>query len=136
MEHLRRIGQALADTTRLRILAALRGGELCACQLITLLEAAPSTVSAHCAVLRRAELIAARKHGRWMYYRLPDPADATAPEAAAVLEWLMPALADDQRCAADCHRLQTIRSTDPTELVQLLRPRRRTPKNNPARTPE
>lgn len=62
--------KALADEQRVRILYALRGGELCVCQLIALLELAPSTVSKHLAILRSARLIDSRKSGRWMYYRL------------------------------------------------------------------
>ncbi|MEI6788362.1 MAG: metalloregulator ArsR/SmtB family transcription factor [bacterium] len=62
--------KALADETRLRALCALRGGELCVCQLIALLELAPSTVSKHLSILRAARLVESRKDGRWMYYRL------------------------------------------------------------------
>ena len=62
--------KALADEKRARILYALRGGELCVCQLIALLELAPSTVSKHLTILRSARLIESRKSGRWMYYRL------------------------------------------------------------------
>ena len=37
--------KALADENRVRAVYALRGGELCVCQLIALLDLAPSTVS-------------------------------------------------------------------------------------------
>lgn len=46
--------KALADENRLRILCALREGELCVCEVIALLELAPSTVSKHLSVLRAA----------------------------------------------------------------------------------
>jgi ArsR family transcriptional regulator, arsenate/arsenite/antimonite-responsive transcriptional repressor len=59
--------KALADETRLRALCALRGGELCVCQLIALLELAPSTVSKHLSILRAARLVESRKEGRWIY---------------------------------------------------------------------
>jgi DNA-binding transcriptional ArsR family regulator len=62
--------KALADEKRMRILYALKGGELCVCQLIALLELAPSTVSKHLTILRSARLVDSRKEGRWMYYRL------------------------------------------------------------------
>ena len=62
--------KALADEPRLRALCALRGGELCVCQLIALLELSPSTVSKHLSILRSARLVESRKDGRWMYYRL------------------------------------------------------------------
>lgn len=74
--------KALADEQRVRILYALRGGELCVCQLVALLELAPSTVSKHLTILRSARLIDSRKSGRWMHYRLakkfrPASADQT-----------------------------------------------------------
>jgi DNA-binding transcriptional ArsR family regulator len=45
--------KALAHSARLRIVAAVRDGELCVCQLTALLGLAPSTVSAHLAELAR-----------------------------------------------------------------------------------
>ena len=62
--------KALADETRVRLLMALRGGELCVCQLIELVALAPSTVSKHLSILRQAGFLSARKDGRWIYYRL------------------------------------------------------------------
>ena len=52
------ITKALADENRVRILLALHGrDELCVCQLIDLLQLAPSTVSKHLFILRNARLI-------------------------------------------------------------------------------
>ncbi|MFH1968908.1 MAG: metalloregulator ArsR/SmtB family transcription factor [Verrucomicrobiota bacterium] len=62
--------KALADENRVRLLFALQGGELCVCQLIALLDLAPSTVSKHLTILRSARLVDSRKDGRWMHYRL------------------------------------------------------------------
>lgn len=78
-----RITKALADETRLRILMALRDGELCACQLIALLAMAPSTVSRHLTLLEHAGLIEKRKCGKWIYCRLAGPG-ATNPVAKAL----------------------------------------------------
>ncbi len=61
--------RALADENRLRVLFALEKRELCACELAQLLRLAPSTVSQHMSILRRAGLVAVEKRGRWMYYR-------------------------------------------------------------------
>ena len=47
------ITKALADEHRLRVLLALRGGELCACQITELFGLAPSTMSKHLSVLYR-----------------------------------------------------------------------------------
>ena len=49
--------KALAHPGRLRILAMLRGGDLCVCQLTAVLELAASTVSSHLSDLRRAGLV-------------------------------------------------------------------------------
>lgn len=64
--------KALANPVRLRILAMLRSGSLCVCQITAVLRLAASTVSAHLAELRRAGLVSERKDGRWVEYRLDD----------------------------------------------------------------
>lgn len=65
------IGKALSDPNRVRALMALRKGELCVCQIIELLNLAPSTVSKHMSILRQAGLVESRKDSRWVYYRIP-----------------------------------------------------------------
>jgi ArsR family transcriptional regulator len=69
LDQARRIGRALADPGRLRILAALGRGELCVCHLVELLGLDQSTVSRHVAVLRDAGLVRQRREGRWVHYR-------------------------------------------------------------------
>ena len=66
------ITKALADENRVRILMALRDGELCVCQITELFGYAPSTVSKHLSILFQARLVESRKDGRWIYYQLPD----------------------------------------------------------------
>ncbi len=70
MTDLVNVARALADESRVRALLALRGGELCLCQIIELLGLAPSTVSKHMDVLFRAGLVERRKEGRWHYFQL------------------------------------------------------------------
>ena len=102
------ITKALADENRVRILAALKEGELCVCQIIDLLQLAPSTVSKHLSILRQARLLAARKNGRWMYYRLnrhnPPPAVAEA------IDWVIDSVDSDPVVQADVRRLSEILS--------------------------
>ncbi len=62
--------RAFSDRTRLRILHMLAGGELCVCDLVTVLDVPQPKVSRHLAYLRRAGLVVARKEGLWMHYRL------------------------------------------------------------------
>ncbi len=104
------ITKALAEENRVRILLALEGQELCACQLIELLELAPSTVSKHMSVLRQARLVDGRKDGRWMYYRL---ADQSAPVAVTeALGWVKTSLAGNGRILEDAKRLKEILKID------------------------
>jgi len=108
------ISSALADPNRVRALLALRGGELCACQIIELLQLAPSTVSRHMAVLRQAGLVEVRKEGRWMYFRLPD--ESASPLVRSALEWTRQALARDVQARQDVKTLCCIVKEDPEEL--------------------
>lgn len=68
--------RALADPTRLRILKLLEPGELCVCDITTVIGLAPSTISRHLAVLRRAALVNDRREGKWIHYRIADPLPA------------------------------------------------------------
>lgn len=76
MKQTARIFKALADETRLRILALLTRGELCVCDLMSILDLPQSTVSRHLAYLRNAGLVSDRRQGVWMYYHLSEPKDA------------------------------------------------------------
>jgi ArsR family transcriptional regulator len=115
------IAKALADENRVRILAILHGRELCVCQVIELLELAPSTVSKHLSVLKQARLVESRKHGRWMYYRL---ADDEAPQAAkGAIGWALHALGQDKQLETDARRLQRILEIDPEVLCLQQRER-------------
>jgi ArsR family transcriptional regulator len=67
---------ALADPTRLRILALLGDGEVCVCHLYEALKIPQSKASRHLAYLRRAGLVDTTKRGLWVYYRLADRQDA------------------------------------------------------------
>jgi ArsR family transcriptional regulator len=64
------LARALADPTRIRILAALRQGELCVCELYDALELNQSTLSGHLQIIRQAGLVSTRRQGKWIYYRL------------------------------------------------------------------
>jgi len=72
MQAILAITKALADENRLRALMMLREQEWCACQVIEVLGLAPSTVSKHMTILRRAGLVMARKEWWWMHYSLPQ----------------------------------------------------------------
>ncbi len=109
-----RITKALADENRIRLIVALKGRELCVCQLIELLVLAPSTVSKHLSILKNARLIDSRKQGRWMYYRL---ADNEAPsEITGCLSWVFQSVTDSTRIIEDAKRLEEILKIVPEAL--------------------
>jgi DNA-binding transcriptional ArsR family regulator len=93
--------KALAHPARLRILALLRGGELCVCQITEVLKLAPSTISEHLSLLRRAGMVEERKEGKWVFYALAeDPALRPLREALWPLVEADPAMkADERNCA-------------------------------------
>jgi ArsR family transcriptional regulator len=70
MKQLVLLAKALSDLSRVRILMALRDRELCVCELCDALAMTQSTLSTHLQVIRRAELVSARKEGKWMYYKI------------------------------------------------------------------
>ena len=66
------IFSALADPTRLRIVAALASSELCVCDLAATVGLSQSAVSHQLRVLRDRGLVRSRKEGRRAFYRLDD----------------------------------------------------------------
>lgn len=77
--------KAVASEKRLAIVHALREGELCACELETLLDAPQSTVASHLRKLRDAGIVNTRKEGKWTYYRIADTASLQLLDLAAAL---------------------------------------------------
>lgn len=65
--------KAMAHPTRLLILNALKKQETCVCELRELVGDDMSTVSKHLLVLKNAGLVAARRDGNWLHYRLLCP---------------------------------------------------------------
>jgi ArsR family transcriptional regulator len=75
IEQLEGVFKALADKTRLRILALLGNNEVCVCHIHDSLDLPQPTVSRHLAYLRRSGLVAVRRDGVWMHYRLSKSLD-------------------------------------------------------------
>jgi len=104
------ITKALAEENRVRILLALEVEELCVCQIIELLELAPSTVSKHMSILRQARLVDSRKDGRWMYYLLAD--ESAPPAVYEALACGKKSLSPNERICEDAERLKEILKID------------------------
>lgn len=65
--------RALGDPTRLRVAAALLdGGELCVCDTAWIVGASQGLVSHHLRLLRTAGVVASRRDGRMVMYRLSE----------------------------------------------------------------
>lgn len=79
------LAHALSDETRLEIIAALRHGERCVCDLVTDLDAAQSRLSFHLKVLRDAGLVTDRREGRWSFYTLVPEAMGEFHDAVVAL---------------------------------------------------
>ncbi len=94
---------ALADRTRLRLLNLMSGGEVCVCYFVELLDEPQPKISRHLAYLRRVGLVAARRDGKWMHYRLTMPADA---QQKRVLECALAAAAEDKQLQRDRERFE------------------------------
>ena len=70
--------RALADTTRLRLLNLIADREICVCYFVEILKTSQPKISRHLAYLRNAGIVASRREGKWMHYRLTIPRDEVA----------------------------------------------------------
>jgi len=98
-----RAAGALADGNRVRILRALASGELCVCELCSVLDLTQSTLSTHLGVLRDAGLTLSRRQGKWSYHRL-TPLGSSLTEA--FFGCFVSALAADARLRRDRRHLE------------------------------
>jgi ArsR family transcriptional regulator len=97
-----RFFQALGDRTRLRLLNLMGEQEICVCYFVQVLGAPQPKISRHLAFLRSAGLVAARREGKWMHYRLVMPQHEGAAQVfRQTLAWLK----TDKAMQADRARL-------------------------------
>ncbi len=108
------VHKAIGHPARLRLLATLRSGPLCVCQLTVVLRLAASTVSEHLSELRKAGLVIERKEGRWVEYRLSDSAHRDG-----VLDPVWPALEGDVEARADAVLVKELRRVPLDELCSV-----------------
>ena len=93
---------ALADTTRLRLLNLMAGREVCVCYFVEILRQGQPKISRHLAYLRKAGIVAARREGKWMHYRVSPPSDAAA---ASILTATLASFRTDKQMQADLAKL-------------------------------
>ena len=112
---------ALADRTRRRILNLMREQEICVCFFTEVLDISQPKISRHLAYLRNAELVTARRDGKWMYYRIAPPNDFYARQILQdTLEWL----ASQERMQKDYEKLTLICSSPdvPVNITRAVQP--------------
>jgi ArsR family transcriptional regulator len=93
---------ALSDRTRLRLLNLMDGREVCVCYFVEILGQSQPKISRHLAYLRRARIVAARRDGKWMHYKIAVPPSSGA---ANVLRETLLTLRQDKAMQADLARL-------------------------------
>ena len=99
-----KVMKALSDPSRVKIVKMLEGGEMCVCELREALGLAQPTVSKHLRVLEEAGVVASRKEGLWVNYRL----DAESRYAKALLGNLSGWLVDDPEVREVLDKLPSI----------------------------
>jgi len=84
-----RFFQALGDNTRLRLLNLMGEQEVCVCYFVEILSSPQPKISRHLAYLRSAGIVAARREGKWMHYRIVMPPHIGAAQILKqTLGWL------------------------------------------------
>jgi ArsR family transcriptional regulator, arsenate/arsenite/antimonite-responsive transcriptional repressor len=109
--------RALADRTRLRLINLIGNDEVCVCFFVEVLGGSQPKISRHLAYLRRAGLVAARREGKWMHYRVVEPPD---PHAASIFREVRTWLENDSAMQNDLTRLRKL-CCAPKLPVQLKR---------------
>lgn len=94
--------RALADRTRLRVLNLLGEDEVCVCFLSEILQTNQPSISRHLAYLKRVGIVASRRQGKWMHYRIVEPPDSSA---AQILSEVRRRLTQDKEMQRDRKRL-------------------------------
>lgn len=113
--------KALADRTRLRLINLMGDDEVCVCFFVEVLKLNQPKISRHLAYLRRAGVVAARREGKWMHYRIVEPPD---PRAANIFREVRASLANDAGMKRDRARLAQICCAPrlPVQLQKAPRP--------------
>lgn len=93
--------QTIGQESRLQILLAIGDGETCVCHLEAMLGLRQAALSQHLMALREAGIVTDRREGRYIHYRLRDPALLDLVRHAAQFQELeLPCLAPSPDC--DC----------------------------------
>ncbi|MGH9969395.1 MAG: ArsR/SmtB family transcription factor [Pyrinomonadaceae bacterium] len=113
--------KALGDPTRLKLINLMADDEVCVCFFVEVLKTNQPKISRHLAYLRKAGVVAARREGKWMHYRIVDPPDS---RAARLFREVRAWLANDAEMQRDRLRLARICCAPrlPVQLQKAPRP--------------
>ncbi len=104
LSQLERRLKALADPTRMKIVALLERRPLCVCEITDALALAQPTVSRHLRALETAGFLTRRRQGAWVIYSLA-PADQLCVE---LLSLVLPRITDDPQVVELRRRLASV----------------------------
>ena len=104
MKRLAAMFRALSDESRLRIInLLLHSGELCVCDIQSIMGFTQTKASRHLSYLRRAGIVSDRRQGLWMLYSIARPADE---EQRIMLESLGEMVRENPLAQKDYRRLK------------------------------
>ena len=99
LKKITKILKALADESRIRVLALLkeRNG-LCVCEITDIIGLSQPTISSHLKKLQDAEIITYSKDGLWVNYSLDENMDKEVEQLLGALAHM---LSEDERIKSD-----------------------------------
>jgi ArsR family transcriptional regulator, arsenate/arsenite/antimonite-responsive transcriptional repressor len=100
--------KALSDETRIRILNLLNEGDLCVCELESLLDLNQSNASRHLNKLTNAKLVEYYKKAKYVYYTLVED---TLKEYPFIKELLNNELCKIEQCNYDMEELKKYKNS-------------------------
>lgn len=89
--------KVVSDYNRLKLLACLKKGEVCVCDLVDVLQISQPGVSQQLKKLKEAEIILERKKGTWKHFRLNEKQE---PYIQSILDELEPI--QIIKCSSNC----------------------------------
>lgn len=97
MERMANQLKAVSDSNRLKLLACLKQGEVCVCELVEVLQISQPGVSQQLKKLKEADIILERKKGTWKHFRLNNIQE---PYIQSILDELEPI--QIIKCSSQC----------------------------------
>ena len=102
LKKITKILKALADESRIRVLALLKERDgLCVCEITDIIGLSQPTISSHLKKLQDAEIITYSKDGLWVNYNLDENMEK---EVKQLLGAIVRMLSEDKRIKSDISR--------------------------------